>query len=597
MERSVQLAQQYRIETALNPLLTYEPGADSPPLAPKHVTAPPSRSRKSAPIQGLPSTSRVVPAPPLSTSKYLPANNSNLKNRDISDNEDDPMSPSPSFRSTSSRTPSPIRNNSNLSKKRKIDDNLSPYDDSQPSNTMDLSISYEDIILDYFISESTQIPDLLINPPSDFNPNMSIDDEGHTALHWACAMGKIRVVKLLLSAGADIFRVNHSEQTALMRSVMFSNNYDIRKFPQLYELLHRSTLNLDKHDRTVLHHVVDLALTKTKTHAARYYMECILTKLSSYPDELADVINFQDDEGESALTLAARARSKRLVKLLLDHGADSKLQNKDGKTAEDYILEDERFRSSPLLNSNHLRLHPPDTSIYAPPSHLYISETSQMIANRSINDLAGLLENLAQSYDKEISNKERDFKQAQSILKNLKRDVIDVKSSVDKLKIDQGEFEILTNRLNELESKLESYLNHSQVKGWNEFDMKVSDDKFTSKDDSNVEQECEELRKKVKDMYQIRLSSLKELIKRQKEVGTGKKMSEYRKLISSGCGIPSTEIDTVLELLLESLEAENATSNNTNNNNNVFKNPNTLPVSSPKPGLLPPAQFTHSKAS
>ena len=220
-----------------------------------------------------------------------------------------------------------------------------------------------------------------------------------------------------------------------------------------------------------------------------------------------------------------------------------------------------------------------------------------MIANRSINDLAGLLENLAQSYDKEISNKERDFKQAQSILKNLKRDVIDVKSSVDKLKIDQGEFEILTNRLNELESKLESYLNHSQVKGWNEFDMKVSDDKFTSKDDSNVEQECEELRKKVKDMYQIRLSSLKELIKRQKEVGTGKKMSEYRKLISSGCGIPSTEIDTVLELLLESLEAENATSNTNTNNNNVFKNPNTLPVSSPKPGLLPPAQFTHSKAS
>lgn len=563
MPRSVELARQYRIELLLDPIIKYEPGSQSPPLAPKHATASGARARKShAPAaQTLPSTSKVIN--PLSSTKH-PAKLAAATNAkaEISDDEDGSIPSSPSFKSNSSRTPSPIRVNT---RKRKLDGKFPGDPDAMlyqgyqmsPSVAIDGSVSYEDIILDYFISESTQIPGLLIQPPADFNPNMSIDDEGHTAMHWACAMGKVRVVKLLLSAGADIFRVNHSEQTALMRSVMFSNNYDIRKFPQLYELLHRSTLNLDKHDRTVLHHIVDLALTKSKTHAARYYMECVLSKLANYPEELADVINFQDDEGESALTLAARARSKRLVKLLLEHGADSKLPNKDGKTAEDYILEDERFRQSPLLNSNHLRLHPPDTSIYAPPAHLFNSETSQTIANTSMSSVANLLESLAQSYDKEITQKERDYQQAQVILRNIKTDIVEAKHNIEKMTIDSSEFEQLKVKLKDLEVKLEDHSMDVYKKGWAEFNKNMDVSTINAPSD-NVQEECASIRDKIKELQQKRITSIQELIKRQKEVGTGKKMSEYRKLISVGCGIPTTEIDTVLEMLLESLETENA---------------------------------------
>jgi transcription factor MBP1 len=64
---------------------------------------------------------------------------------------------------------------------------------------------------------------------------------------------------------------------------MFANNYDVRKFPELYELLHKSTLNIDHSNRTVFHHIVDIAMTKGKTHAARYYMETVLNRLSDYP--------------------------------------------------------------------------------------------------------------------------------------------------------------------------------------------------------------------------------------------------------------------------------------------------------------------------
>jgi hypothetical protein len=176
--------------------------------------------------------------------------------------------------------------------------------------------SYGDQMLEYFITGSNQIPPIFINPPRDLDTNITIDDEGHIALHWACAIGRIRIVKFPPPAGADVFKVNESGQTALMRSVVFANNYDVRKFLELYELLHRSTLNIDNYNRTVFHHIVDVAMSKGQTHATRYYMKTVLTRLSEYPRELGDII-FQDEDRETALTVAARCRSKRLVKLLI----------------------------------------------------------------------------------------------------------------------------------------------------------------------------------------------------------------------------------------------------------------------------------------
>lgn len=151
------------------------------------------------------------------------------------------ISPGPSDASSSSRTPSPIVAHRGQVPDVFDDRGLNGYGEPYGGagdlygrsdlGARDSMSRYAEVILDYFISESTTIPSLLINPPADFDANMSIDDDEHTALHWACAMGRVRVVKLLLSAGADVFRVNLNGQTALMRAAMFSNNYDLRKFP------------------------------------------------------------------------------------------------------------------------------------------------------------------------------------------------------------------------------------------------------------------------------------------------------------------------------------------------------------------------------
>ena len=141
------------------------------------------------------------------------------------------------------------------------------------------------------------------------------------------------------------------------------------------------------------HHVVDLALSRGKPHASRYYLETMIHRLAEYGEQLADILNFQDDEGETALTMAARARSKRLVKLLLEHGADPKIRNREGKNAEDYIVEDERFRASPS------RATAPVAMSTAPHS----SEAGQRAAGRSVGLVSTLLHDLADSYDTELA--------------------------------------------------------------------------------------------------------------------------------------------------------------------------------------------------
>ena len=517
------------------------------------------------------------------------------------------MTPSPSEASSSSRTPSPIRSSPGPSasasnaidederspspipnrkrKHRPADEEEESESEAYGANGTDQA-AYGDQILEYFISDSNQIPEILINPPPDFDPNMAIDDDGHTALHWASAMGRIRIVKLLLTAGADIYKVNKAGQTALMRSVMFANNYDVRKFPELYELLHRSTLNIDNSNRTVFHHIVDVAMSKGKTHAARYYMETVLQRLADYPRELADIINFQDEDGETALTMAARCRSKRLVKLLLDHGADPKIANRDGKTTEDYILEDERFRSSPVLPSRQLSLRDGPTNGNATyalltqgerPS-LHYSVTGQKAATRCVGDVTMMLESLAAAFDQELKEKDRDLTQANALLTNIQSEILESQRTVTHLKTQAQGLPAAQQAVSQLEEELRGKMGKRFRLGWEKW---IKDEEERERaireaaggqlvsagepisdlhelyadipaDPEELRKECERLRGELTGYRTRRKDKFDQLVKFQAEAGTGGRMAEYRRLISAGCGgIPPEEVDGVVGMLLE----------------------------------------------
>ena len=133
----------------------------------------------------------------------------------IRGSKDGSMTPSPSGVSPSSRILSPILSNPEPPlfgfngidgghnspsppgrKRKRRGQDLDDGSDAEPStrvNGMGAAKSYGDQILEYleyFISDSNRLPDILINPPAYMDPNMAIDGDGHTALHWACAIDR-----------------------------------------------------------------------------------------------------------------------------------------------------------------------------------------------------------------------------------------------------------------------------------------------------------------------------------------------------------------------------------------------------------------------
>ncbi|KAF8911925.1 hypothetical protein CPB85DRAFT_1375842 [Mucidula mucida] len=643
LERGLALAKQYNCEHLLKPIIDTNAGS----RASRRGGAPDSSSAVNTR-----SSRRQVPEA---------VAESDRETLSVRGSEDGSMTPSPSEASSSSRTPSPIgspdtvygRNgavanrstNKQRSRYRAPDDQYDDMSDTEVNGKTDAR-AYGDQILEYFISDTNQVPQVLISPPPDFDPNMAIDDDGHTALHWACAMGRIRIIKLLLTAGADIFKVNKSGQTALMRSVMFANNYDVRKFPELYELLHRSTLNIDNYNRTVFHHVVDVAMSKGKTHAARYYMEIILTRLADYPKELADVINFQDEDGETALTMAARCRSKRLVKILIDHGADPKVVNHDGKSTEDYILEDERFRSSPGPPSRAATMSFRNTQAAYPPLHaqadysfgpshgdrppLHHSVAAQRASTRCVNDITSMLDSLAGSFDQELRDKDRDTIQAHALLGNIQAEILESQRSVGHLKNQAEGLAHTSGVLKSKEEELSVKMGRRYRLGWEKW---VKDEEAREKairdaahgelaltadtsaslasigmdgesaaeqgkakgkrkassdpedisdlkalymdiptDEEGMRQACDAYRAQIMESRKRRKVLFDELVTFQAETGTSGRMSDYRRLIGAGCGgIPPAEVDSVLPMLLETLEAEEPSSSSVGWNSTTMR--------------------------
>ncbi|KAK4055655.1 Transcription factor mbp1 [Microbotryomycetes sp. JL201] len=629
-DRAMALSRQYGVDRLLQPIFDFQPTADSPPPAPKHITAAPVRSKRKhdqAADDDVPGATPSGKVPRAAASRAALIRRAAVAEEAFESDEDlmtamqeRSRSPTRSEVSEPSQTPSPLGSEvdggeyTQGSRKRKSHPSQQQQQNQMQLDGMPSSSSaqaqlghgplrYARMILDYFVSESTQVPQFLVTPPSDFDPNVVIDDDGHTALHWACAMGRIRIVKLLLSAGADIFRANSLGQTALMRSVMFTNNYDLRKFPELFELLHRSTINIDRNDRTVFHYIVDIALQKGKTHAARYYMETVLARLIDYPKEVADILNFQDEEGETALTLAARARSKRLVKILLDHGADPKIANRDGKTAEDYILEDERFREQEMAvngrapygdasldaNGAHTRASHAGASGQSLPtsaSQLYVtalhtSETGQRISTKLVPKLAEMLESLAQSCDVEVQEKERDLQQAHAVLANVQAELLESQRQAQQLQAAADEMPNLIQVEQDLQAELANKMGKRFRLGWekwvrdeeqreqqHEEDVKNGNvqqqpqqdldayRKLLANPPADADEQKQQLRNKINEFRKRRQAMFDEFAKKTAELGTSEKMAQYRKIIALGCGVPLDQVEGAIDALLRDFEED-----------------------------------------
>ncbi|KAJ9137485.1 Start control protein cdc10 [Pleurostoma richardsiae] len=205
--------------------------------------------------------------------------------------------------------------------------------------------------------------------------DMPIDAQSHTALHWAATLSRMALLRALIAAGANPYRVNASGETALMRACVVTNSHDLNSFPELLDVLGGTIEVRDSKGRTVLHHIAVTSAVKGRNTASRYYLESLLewvVRQGSAPSSqeagangnsaglgagsqaklglgrfMSEVVNAQDKAGDTALNIAARIGNRSIISQLLEVGADPTIANRAGLRPLDFGIGVEAAEDGP----------------------------------------------------------------------------------------------------------------------------------------------------------------------------------------------------------------------------------------------------------
>lgn len=214
------------------------------------------------------------------------------------------------------------------------------------------------LFLDKRIKDFSNHPALMQLTGEDLE--LPLDEYRNNALHWAAMLARMPLVHALVGRGASITRVNAAGETALQKAVGTRNNLDYRSFPRLLQVLAPIIDMVDYSGRTILHHIAMMAATGGGGHvSAKHYLESLLEfivrhggiSFSANGDQMqngsqgsevislgrfiSEIVNLRDEQGDTALNLAGRARSV-LVPQLLEVGADPHIPNHTGLRPADY---------------------------------------------------------------------------------------------------------------------------------------------------------------------------------------------------------------------------------------------------------------------
>ncbi|KAF8315373.1 apses-domain-containing protein [Clavulina sp. PMI_390] len=221
---------------------------------------------------------------------------------------------------------------------------LASITEAQPSTKDTKTIRHRSIITAISRGEN---PENIINSlkhgsgPSDAGVDIILDEQGHTAIHFAASLSRLDLLDALILRGGDIRQGNGAGETPLMRCVLSQSAFQSQTFPQILDRLAVTIGLLDNSMRSVLHHVVLVAAIEGRASAAEYYMQCIFQNALQHgrsPSELETLVNMRDVHGDTALNLAARSGNQTLASTLLDVGGNPLLRNNLGLNSYDFGL-------------------------------------------------------------------------------------------------------------------------------------------------------------------------------------------------------------------------------------------------------------------
>lgn len=360
---------------------------------------------------------------------------------------------------------------------------------------------WADELLDYFMlkENSDDAPSQAPLPPDGADLNMPIDDKGHTPLHWAAAMGDYDVVKELIRRGSHIDAQSASGETPLMFATLYTNCFDRHVMDRIAALLVRTVNMQEWMGGTVFHTTANTTERKSKYACARYYLDCILNRMVEFlaPDAIEQILNEQDNRGDTAVTIAARNGARKCVRSLIGRNAAVDIPNSTGETADQFIVQlnhrrQERLRqmsSSPFQGSEghtlsgavqHSRSFPfdplnsqaslDDGSIISANDGVYRSEAALSLTSQIMPSVFSKAKQLASSFDVEIAEKDAELAEAkrlvdlrQTELETLKRQNEELSMhEMEQLETGVAGDDVLEGQLKDLEQECLSLMEAEQ---------------------------------------------------------------------------------------------------------------------------------------
>ncbi|SCZ93688.1 BZ3500_MvSof-1268-A1-R1_Chr6-3g08822 [Microbotryum saponariae] len=420
---------------------------------------------------------------------------------------------------------------------------------------------------------SLVVPNLASRFPADVDPDTPIDENMHTALHWAAALARITIAKALVNFGADVFRGNNVGETALIRAVLVTNNCDQDTFPALLEVLGPSLRTIDESGRTVLHHAALVAGVKGRASSARYYLESVLEYVARVEGgRFQDLVDAQDNHGDTALNIAARIGNRSLVRALIDVGADKRKANNLGLRPGDFGLDGvglertegelaiESLRSTPSTNKN------------------AASSAPTRASNELLQNLTTMIKSLEADFKTELRSKAEDFQATQTHLHSVTKELQAQRRELDQWQQKAAALDAQHARIRNLKRAIHEE-DHFDWTGRTEIDgspaIVAAGPSFTYRgpmsvqlpNSSNVEFDADpKLPAPGSERELIHLIRLQGWYKRvlglldnrlsRLEGGEIELENELQRIVAKVCGVDVDKVDTMFETLFAALESD-----------------------------------------
>lgn len=437
---------------------------------------------------------------------------------------------------------------------------------------------YSDELLDYFCMAATPETTTWPEPPPNFQPDWVIDSEGHTAMHWAAAMGDLEVMRQMKRFGANVGAVNGQQETPLMRAVLFTNCMDKRTFPDVLREL-SSTINAtDINQATILHHAAMMTSSPLRHLCARYYLDVIMNELIGIlePDHFKRLLDAQDVDGNTAMHIAARFKARKCIRALMGREANSYIPNDKGVTAADMIMELNDTREAENQDRLQDRIHQASSSPFAPAHHQsfqdavaaessrltvsHNSEAAMSIEHKVTPDIMSKFSALAQSFDDELNDKEQNHKEALRMIETSQQEINTVRDETMHLEFETPSADVKVEEENEftrLQNHVISLREQQQQATLNgTIEEEAGKQNGHPTDDNDDLAERLRLAQLLSQEQEKRRHFVTQYSQALAMAGTGEQAQAYRQLVCKCVDMPMEELDENLDMLLEHAEEE-----------------------------------------